>query len=64
MREMQQELETLREVQTRFRHVLFGAFLGRALGDETKMSDALLAAWPEWFKGKEGAPWMAFSERQ
>lgn len=64
LEEMRRELTTLREVQVRFRHVLFGAFLGRALGDEVKMSDALLAAWPEWFKGKEEAPWMAFSERQ
>lgn len=63
MEEMKRELTTLREVQVRFRHVLFGAFLGRALGDETKMSDAIMAAWPEWFRGKEEAPWMAFSER-
>lgn len=63
MERMAAELNALREVQIRFRHVLFGAFLARALGDEMKMSDALLAAWPEWFRGKEDAPWMAFSER-
>lgn len=55
------EVEHLREIQERFRHVWFGAMLGRALGDETKMSDALLAAYPEMFKGMEEAPWMAFS---
>lgn len=63
MEQMHRELETLREVQTRFRHVLFGAFMARGLGEESKLSDAILEAWPEWFKGKESTPWMAFSER-
>lgn len=58
---MAKELAVLRETQERFRHVLFGAFLGRALGDEPKLSDAYLAERGEWFKGKEDKPWMLFS---
>ena len=58
---MSRELAMLRETQERFRHVLFGAFLGRALGDEPKLSDAYLAERAEWFKGKEAEPWMLFS---
>lgn len=60
---LSREVAMLREVQERFRHLLFGAFLGRALGDEAKLSDAFLAERAEWFKGKEEAPWMLFSSR-
>lgn len=57
------EVRQLREVQERFRAHIFGAFLGRALGEEQKFSDALLQAFPEWFKGYEEAPWMVFSQQ-
>jgi hypothetical protein len=43
------------------RHVYFGAFLGKALGDEQKLTEALMTTTPEWFKGYEEAPWMALS---
>ena len=55
------EVEHLRETQERFRGLLFGAFLGRALGDEPTVSDALMAAHPGMFRGHEEAPWMALS---
>lgn len=57
------EVTQLREIQERFRGHIFGAFLARALGDEEKFSDAVLKAFPEWFKGYEEAPWMALSQR-
>ena len=62
-RELVREVETLRGVQEAFRAHIFGAMLSRALGDEEKFSDALLKAFPEWFRGHEEAPWMALSER-
>lgn len=55
------EVTHLRAAQERFRGMLFGAFLGRALGDEPTVSAALMAAHPEMFKGFEEAPWMAMS---
>lgn len=61
--QMSRELTMLREVQERFRGHIFGAFLARALGDEEKFSDAVLKAFPEWFKGHEEAPWMALSQQ-
>ena len=61
---LRREVTVLRGVQEAFRAHIFGAMLARALGDEEKFSDALLKAFPEWFKGHEEAPWMALSERQ
>lgn len=49
------------ELRSIFRHVYFGAMLGRALGDEPKLSDALLETQPEMFAGHMEAPWMALS---
>lgn len=60
--ELRREVATLREVREAFRAHIFGAMLARALGDEEKFSDALLKAFPEWFKGHEEAPWMALSQ--
>lgn len=60
---LRREVEGLRSVQEAFRAHIFGAMLARALGDEPKFSDALLTAFPEWFKGHEEAPWMAFSQQ-
>lgn len=62
--QLRKEVEMGREIQERFRAHIFGAMLARALGDEEKFSDALLKAFPEWFKGYEEAPWMAFSQQQ
>ena len=66
---LQQRVRELEEVQERFRGHLFGAFLAKAIeaeggAPEPKFSDALMQAFPEWFKGREAAPWMAFSQRQ
>ncbi len=60
---LQREVVVLRGVQDAFRAHIFGAMLARALGDEEKFSDALLKAFPEWFKGHEEAPWMALSQQ-
>ncbi len=60
--ELRREVVIGREVQEAFRAHIFGAMLGRALGQEEKFSDALLKAFPEWFKGHEEAPWMALSQ--
>ncbi len=59
---LRREVVTLRGVQEAFRAHIFGAMLSRALGDEEKFSDALLKAFPEWFRGHESEPWMALSE--
>ena len=58
---LRREVETLRAAQESTRHILFGAFLGRALGDEPKLSAAVLAERAEWFRGHEEAPWLLFS---
>lgn len=62
--ELRREVVALRGVQEAFRAHIFGAMLSRALGDEEKFSDALLKAFPEWFRGHEEAPWMALSQVQ
>lgn len=49
------------ELRITFRHVYFGAFLGKALGDEQRLTEALMTTTPEWFRGYEEAPWMALS---
>ncbi len=59
---LRREVATLRGVQEAFRAHIFGAMLSRALGDEEKFSDALLKAFPEWFRGHPDEPWMALSE--
>lgn len=66
---LQHRVRELEEIQERFRAHLFGAFLAKALeaeggAVEPKFTDAVMAAFPEWFRGKEAAPWMAFSSRQ
>ena len=66
---LQRRVMELEEVQERFRGHLFGAFLAKALeaeggAPEPKFSDAVMTAFPEWFTGREAAPWMAFSSQQ
>lgn len=62
MNEMATEIQRLRDIQETHRNILFGAFLGRALGDEEKLSDAFLKAHRQLFAGFEEKPWMALSE--
>ena len=59
---LRREVELGRQVQEAFRAHIFGAMLARAMGNEELFSDALLKAFPEWFKGHEEAPWMALSQ--
>jgi len=66
---LSRRVEELEAVQAAFRATLFGAFLARGLeaegvGVEPKASDAWMAAFPEWFRGKEDRPWMALSQQQ
>jgi hypothetical protein len=56
-----QEILRLREGIERQRGMLFGAFLGRALGDEPRLSDAMLEAHPGFFAGHPEAPWLVFT---
>lgn len=60
---MQAEIAALKDVLETQRGMLFGAFLGRALGDEPKLSEAFLQSRPELFSGHPEAPWLAFSQQ-
>lgn len=62
LQNLTQEVTMLRGAQENFRQLIFGAFLGRALGNEPTLSEALLTSRPELFKGMESEPWMAFRE--
>ncbi len=63
MDSLQREVIELRGIREAFRHMLFGAFMARGLGEEPKLSDAVLQSRPEMFKGHEEAPWMALSQQ-
>lgn len=54
------EVKLLRETQERFRALLFAAFLGKALGDEPKVTDAFMGAFPQWFASHPDEPWRLF----
>lgn len=62
IKDMSTEILRLREMVERQRGMLFGAFLGRALGEEPRLSDAMLQAFPEFFAGEPEAPWMVFRQ--